>query len=67
MQIEKGIMALNYKPLWIQLIKKDIMKVDVIRMVGLTTNVIAQMGKISPLHLKTLREYARHLNALLMM
>ena len=43
------------------------MKVDVIRMAGLTTNVMAQMGKISSLYLKTLREYARHLNALLMM
>ena len=60
-------MALNYKPLWIQLIKKNLMKVDVIRMAGLTTNVMAQMGKISSLYLKTLREYARHLNALLMM
>lgn len=67
MQIGKGIMALNYKPLWIQLIKKNLMKVDVIRMAGLTTNVMAQMGKISSLYLKTLREYARHLNALLMM
>lgn len=38
-------MALNYKPLWIQLIKKNFMKVDVIRMVGLTTNIMAQMGK----------------------
>ena len=30
-------MALNYKPLWIQLIKKDLMKVDIIKMAGLTT------------------------------
>ncbi len=50
-------MALNYKPLWIQLIKKELMKVDVIRLAGLITNIMAQMGKISRLHSKTLREY----------
>ena len=37
-------MALNYRPLWIQLAKKDLKKTDVIAMAGLTTNVMAQMG-----------------------
>ena len=54
MQMGEWIMALNYKPLWIQLIKKDLMKVDVIRMAGLTTNVMAQMGKNKPITFKNL-------------
>lgn len=40
-------MALNDRPLWIVLIK-NLMKVDVIRMAGLTTNVMAQMGRDKP-------------------
>ncbi len=42
-------MALNYKPLWIQLAKKGLKKTDVIAMAGLTTNVMAQMGKDKPI------------------
>ena len=55
-------MALNYKPLWIQLIKKDLMKVDVIRMAGLTTNVMAQMGKNKPITLKNLERICKALD-----
>lgn len=55
-------MALNYKPLWIQLIKKDLMKVDVIRMAGLTTNVMAQMGKNKPITFKNLEKICKALD-----
>ncbi|MCW6676605.1 helix-turn-helix domain-containing protein [Bacteroides heparinolyticus] len=55
-------MALNYKPLWIQLIKKDLMKVDVIRMAGLTTNVMAQMGKNKPITFKNLERICKALD-----
>ncbi len=54
-------MALNYKPLWIQLIKEDLMKVDVIRMAGLTTNVLAQMGKNKPITFKNLERLCKAL------
>ena len=54
-------MALNYKPLLIQLIKKDLMKVDVIRMAGLTTNVMAQMGKNKPITFKNLERICKAL------
>lgn len=54
-------MALNYKPLWIQLIKKDLMKVDVIKMAGLTTNVMAQMGKNKPITFKNLERICKAL------
>ena len=47
-------MALNYKPLWVQLAKKGLKKTDVIAMAGLTTNVMAQMGKDKPITLKNL-------------
>ena len=40
-------MALNYKPLWIQLEKKGLKKFDVIAMANLTTNVMAGMEKTS--------------------
>ncbi len=59
-------MALNYKPLWIQLIKKDLMKVDVIRMAGLATNVMAQMGKNKPITFKNFERISMYLNALRM-
>lgn len=61
MQMGEWIMALNYKPLWIQLIKKDLMKVDVIRMAGLTTNVMAQMGKNKPITFKNLERICKAL------
>ena len=62
MHIGEWTMALNYKPLWIQLIKKDLMKVDVIRMAGLTTNVMAQMGKNKPITFKNLERICKALD-----
>ena len=55
-------MALNYRPLWIQLAKKDLKKTDVIAMAGLTTNVMAQMGKNMPITLKNLERICKALN-----
>lgn len=55
-------MALNYKPLWFQLVKKDIKKVEVIRMAGLTTNVMANMGKNKPITMKNLEKICKALD-----
>ena len=55
-------MALNYRPLWIQLAKEDLKKTDVIAMAGLTTNVMAQMGKNMPITLKNLEKICKALN-----
>ena len=55
-------MALNYRPLWIQLAKKDLKKTDVIAMAGLTTNVMAQMGKNMPITLKNLERICKAFN-----
>lgn len=49
-------MALNYKPLWIQLIKKDMMKVELIKKARLTTNAMANMGKEKPITLRNLEK-----------
>ena len=54
-------MALNYNPLWIQLAKKGLKKTDVIAMTGLTTNVMAQMGKDKPITLKNLERIGKTL------
>ena len=55
-------MALNYKPLWIQLAKKGLKKTDVIAMSGITTNVMAQMGKNKPITLKNLEKICKSLD-----
>ena len=55
-------MALNYKPLWIQLAKKGLRKIDVIAMANLTTNVMAQMGKNKPITLKNLERLCKALD-----
>ena len=52
-------MALNYKPLWVQLAKKGLKKTDVIAMAGLTTNVMAQMGKSKPITLINLERICK--------
>jgi len=54
-------MALNYKPLWIQLAKKGLKKTDVIAMAGLTTNVMAQMGKDKPITMKNIEKICKAL------
>ena len=56
---KEDIIALNYKPLWIQLAKKGIKKTDVI---GLTTNVIAQMGKDKPIVFKNIEKICKALS-----
>ncbi len=55
-------MALNYKPLWFQLVKKDIKKFEVIKMAGLTTNVMANMGKNKPITMKNLEKICKALD-----
>ena len=58
-------MSLNYKPLWILLAKKGLKKTDVIDMAGLTTNVMAQMGKDKPITFKNLEKVCKALDCTL--
>ena len=46
----------------IQLAKKGLKKTDVIAMAGLTTNVMAQMGKNKPIILKNLERICKGLD-----
>ena len=46
----------------IQLAKKGLKKTDVIAMAGLTTNVMAQMGKNKPIILKNLERICKALD-----
>ena len=55
-------MTLSYKPLWIQLAKKEIKKTDVIVIAGLTTNVMAQMGKDKSIKFKNLERLCKALS-----
>ncbi len=55
-------MAINYKPLWKQLIDKEIMKVQLIELAGITTNVMAKMGKNEYISLKSLEKICLALN-----
>lgn len=55
-------MALNYRPLWNQLAKKELKKTEVIMMAQLTTNVMAQMGKNRPITLKNLEKICKALD-----
>ncbi|EGP5036517.1 helix-turn-helix domain-containing protein [Enterococcus faecium] len=54
-------MGISYKPLWKQLIDKGIKKVDLIKSAGLTTNVMANMGKDKYISLQNLEKICRAL------
>ncbi|EGT1922702.1 TPA: helix-turn-helix domain-containing protein, partial [Listeria monocytogenes] len=54
-------MGISYKPLWKQLIDKDIKKIDLIKSAGLTTNAMANMGKDKYISLQNLEKICRAL------
>ncbi|EGK9338226.1 helix-turn-helix domain-containing protein [Listeria monocytogenes] len=54
-------MGFSYKPLWKQLIDKDIKKIDLIKSAGLTTNAMANMGKDKYISLQNLEKICRAL------
>ncbi len=55
-------MALNYKPLWKQLVDKELKKVQVIEMANITPNVMARMGKNEYISLHSLEKICLALN-----
>ncbi|MBF2665211.1 helix-turn-helix domain-containing protein [Listeria seeligeri] len=54
-------MGISYKPLWKQLIDKDIKKINLIKSAGLTTNVMANMGKEKYISIQNLEKICRAL------
>lgn len=55
-------MAMNYNKLWKLLIDKNLMKKDLREMCGLSTNVIAKMGKGGDVSTEVLRKICKALN-----
>ena len=55
-------MAINYNKLWKLLIDKNLMKKDLREMAGLSTNVIAKMGKGGDVSTEVLRKICKALN-----
>ncbi len=49
-------MALSYKPLWHMLIEKDMKKGDLVKVAGITHNIVARMGKDTYVDLRSLEK-----------
>ena len=55
-------MAMNYNKLWKLLIDRGLIKKDLREMAGLSTNVIAKMGKNGDVSTEVLRKICKALN-----
>ena len=55
-------MSINYNKLWKLLIDRNLMKKDLREMAGLSTNVIAKMGKNGDVSTEVLRKICKVLN-----
>lgn len=55
-------MAMNYNKLWKLLIDKKLMKKDLIKMAGISTNAVAKMGKGGDVSTEVLRKICIALN-----
>ncbi|MDM8237351.1 helix-turn-helix domain-containing protein [[Ruminococcus] torques] len=55
-------MAINYNKLWKLLIDRNMMKKDLREQAGLTTNVIAKMGKNGDVSTEVLRKICKTLD-----
>lgn len=49
-------MAISYKPLWHLLVEKEMKKDDLKKAAGITSNVIARMGKNTYINLESLEK-----------
>lgn len=58
-------MSMNYNKLWKLLIDKKLMKKDLREMAGLSTNVIAKMGKGGDVSTEVLRKICKALDCTL--
>lgn len=56
------MMKVSYKPLWIQLIKKDMMKTDLCKKYGISGNLVANMGTGKYISLKNIVRICEVLN-----
>ncbi len=54
-------MSISYKPLWLMLVNRNMKKTDLISLVGLTSNTVANMGKGEYISLRNLEKICRTL------
>jgi len=62
---EALVMAMNYQKLWMLLKERKLKKKDLREMAGLSTNVIAKMGKGGDVSTEVLRKICKALNCTL--
>jgi putative transcriptional regulator len=55
-------MAVSYKPLWVELAKRDLRKKDIQVMAKLTSNLLANMGKNEYISMRNLEKICKALN-----
>ena len=55
-------MTVSYKPLWVELAKRDLKKKEFQSMAGLTSNIIANMGKNEYISMRNLEKICKTLN-----
>ena len=55
-------MSVSYKKLWIHLIEKNMKRTDLIKLTGITSNTLANMGKDEYISMKNLEKICRAMN-----
>ena len=55
-------MSVSYKKLWIHLIEKKMRRTDLIKLTGITSNTLANMGKDEYISMKNLEKICRVMN-----
>lgn len=55
-------MAISYKPLWIELAKRELMKTEFQEIAGISSNVLANMGNNKPISMKNIERICKALN-----
>ncbi len=55
-------MSLSYRPLWIELAKRDLRKIEFQELSGISSNLLANMGKNEYISMKNLEKICRMLN-----
>mgnify|MGYP003621079772 CR=1 FL=1 len=52
-------MSINYRPLWVMLLNRNMKKTDLISLARLTSNTVANMGKCEYISLRNLEKICR--------
>lgn len=55
-------MGVSYRPLWIELAKRDMKRIDFQKFTGISSNLLANMGKNEYMSMKNLELICRKMN-----